>query len=80
VSFLLIDIDWFKMINDNYGHDFGDKILVQLGKEINCVARETDIFSRWGEEEFLLILYNSDASNKLIFCQRLHLRIKNSIA
>lgn len=76
ISFLLIDIDWFKAINDNYGHDFGDKILVELSKAISAVARDSDILSRWGGEEFLLILYNSDISNTLIFCQRLHQRIK----
>ena len=77
ISFLIIDIDWFKTINDNYGHDVGDEILVELSKEINYVARDTDILARWGGEEFLLILYNSDISNTLLFCQRLHQRINN---
>lgn len=77
ISFLLIDIDWFKDINDNYGHDIGDEILVKLANTLNGASRGTDILARWGGEEFLIILYNSDATNTQLFSSRLHEEIKS---
>jgi diguanylate cyclase (GGDEF)-like protein len=72
VSFLLIDIDWFKKINDTYGHDRGDKILIELSSILKKVTRTSDIVARWGGEEFLVVLYNSNFENTRIFCERLH--------
>jgi diguanylate cyclase (GGDEF)-like protein len=72
VSFLLIDIDWFKKINDTYGHDRGDEILIDLSSILKKVTRTSDIVARWGGEEFLVVLYNSNLENTRIFCERLH--------
>ncbi|WP_440877038.1 GGDEF domain-containing protein [Thalassotalea sp. PLHSN55] len=71
-SFLLIDIDWFKKINDTYGHNRGDDILVELANVLKKMTRSSDIVARWGGEEFLMVLYNSDLKNTHLFCQRLH--------
>lgn len=78
VSLLLIDIDWFKKINDTYGHDRGDEILIDLSSILKKVSRTSDIVARWGGEEFLVVLYNSNIENTRIFCERLHIEV-NSI-
>ncbi len=52
---MLFDIDFFKKINDNLGHDAGDLVLSKMAKIINENIRQTDIFGRWGGEEFILI-------------------------
>lgn len=56
VSMLLIDIDFFKQINDKYGHEAGDMVLVHLAKILRETVCETDYVIRWGGEEFLIIL------------------------
>jgi diguanylate cyclase (GGDEF)-like protein len=55
---LLIDIDYFKNINDTFGHDIGDQILVILSSQLKQQLRENDFAIRWGGEEFLVILQN----------------------
>lgn len=62
-SIVLLDIDHFKNVNDTYGHLEGDNVLVEISNHIKTVIRETDIFARWGGEEFLLILSNTDLTN-----------------
>jgi len=54
-SIILLDIDHFKMINDNYGHNIGDKVLIELSRLVNMSLRDTDIFARWGGEEFVVV-------------------------
>jgi diguanylate cyclase (GGDEF)-like protein len=76
ISFLIIDIDWFKAINDNYGHEVGDEILIVLSNTLKEVSRNTDILARWGGEEFLIILYNSDITSAEHFSSRLHEKVK----
>lgn len=55
-SLAILDIDNFKIINDTYGHIEGDNVLKQLVQEVKSHLRSTDIFSRWGGEEFVIIL------------------------
>jgi len=54
-SVIMLDVDRFKIINDTYGHQTGDTVLVQLAELLRRNARETDIVGRWGGEEFLII-------------------------
>lgn len=54
-SVILIDIDDFKSINDNYGHLIGDKVLVELANILKQYSRNVDTVGRWGGEEFLII-------------------------
>ncbi|MFH1853381.1 MAG: diguanylate cyclase [Candidatus Neomarinimicrobiota bacterium] len=61
-SMALLDIDHFKSINDTYGHNCGDQCLVAFSRFIQREIRSTDIFSRWGGEEFILIMERSDAN------------------
>jgi ammonium transporter, Amt family len=56
LSLVIIDIDKFKDINDNYGHSIGDSVLKELSTIVSKTIRENDIFARWGGEEFVIIL------------------------
>jgi diguanylate cyclase (GGDEF)-like protein len=60
LSIIMFDIDFFKNINDVYGHDIGDSILIELSKLIKKNIRKTDFLSRYGGEEFIIILPNTD--------------------
>ncbi|MFT7860326.1 MAG: GGDEF domain-containing protein [Sulfurimonas sp.] len=56
LSLIMFDIDHFKKVNDTYGHDVGDKVLIELTKLISSQIRSSDIFARWGGEEFMILL------------------------
>ena len=56
VAVLFIDLDGFKPINDEYGHDVGDVILIEIAKRIKALTRDSDIASRFGGDEFVIIL------------------------
>jgi two-component system, cell cycle response regulator len=55
-AFIMLDIDYFKSVNDNYGHLVGDEVLIQMTNLIKMNIRDSDIFARWGGEEFVLLL------------------------
>jgi len=57
LSVIMLDIDDFKKINDTYGHDIGDLVLVELTKTIKSILRKSDYLIRYGGEEFVIILY-----------------------
>ncbi len=57
---VFIDIDRFKKINDSLGHDIGDKVIVLLGKLLHGEFRKTDLVCRWGGDEFVIIIFNSN--------------------
>lgn len=60
LSLVLLDIDLFKLINDNYGHQAGDLVLTRIAQLIKSHLREEDVVCRWGGEEFLLLLAGCD--------------------
>ncbi len=60
LSLLLLDLDDFKQVNDRYGHQTGDEVLVDLARIIESVVRLSDIPGRWGGEEFLILCPNTD--------------------
>ena len=72
VSFMMIDIDYFKTVNDNYGHAEGDRILSELGQYLNIFGRKTDLVSRYGGEEFLLVFPDTDVDTAILLSKRLH--------
>lgn len=61
---LMLDIDFFKAVNDNYGHDVGDKVIKVLSDVLKSCIRESDLAFRYGGEEFLIMLFNCD-TNKI---------------
>jgi diguanylate cyclase len=62
-SLVLIDLDNFKYINDNYGHHVGDLVLVKVAKVFRTNMRAKDIVGRWGGDEFVAIMPNTDLEN-----------------
>ena len=76
LSFVLIDIDHFKSVNDNHGHLAGDHCLIWLAKHItNSLKRSEDKAFRYGGEEFCLILPNTDAEGALLVAEQLRLQV-----
>lgn len=79
LSLILIDIDHFKSVNDTYGHDIGDKVLVQLAATVQENIRKIDIFARWGGEEFLLLCPSTDKENVREFAEKLRAAVENTL-
>ncbi|MGK0442490.1 MAG: diguanylate cyclase (GGDEF)-like protein [Pseudohongiellaceae bacterium] len=71
LSLLMIDIDYFKIINDKYGHLTGDKVLILLVKTIKKTMRKNDILARFGGEEFIMLLPDTELEKSVIFTKRL---------
>jgi diguanylate cyclase (GGDEF)-like protein len=72
VSLLMLDVDHFKKINDTMGHIEGDRVLKKLGQLLKEFGRKTDLISRFGGEEFLIMLPDTNKSDTLLLCSRLH--------
>lgn len=70
-SILMLDIDDFKKVNDNFGHDVGDKVIKDVATIIQEATRDSDCFSRWGGEEFIIMLPESDLSGRCIFAEKI---------
>lgn len=70
-SIVLLDIDYFKRINDRYGHSVGDSVLVAFSRSIESQLRQNDIFARYGGEEFLLVLPVTDLTAALHLANRI---------
>ena len=69
--FFLIDIDHFKQVNDDYGHDAGDRVLVQIAQRLNRVVRESDFLIRWGGEEFLVVCRAAERNDGALLASRI---------
>ncbi len=78
VTVLLIDIDHFKKINDVYGHDAGDAVLTGVTHAITDELRDIDIFGRWGGEEFLCILPDTNGADGQQCAERLRKRLETT--
>lgn len=71
ISVLLVDIDHFKKINDNHGHDAGDLVLVEVSQRMASALRKYDILSRHGGEEFLLLFPDCNEEQAMIIAEKL---------
>ena len=78
-SILLIDIDHFKKVNDSYGHDIGDAVLVEVGRIIRSCLRETDLPARVGGEEFGVFLPDTPSQGAFYVAERICMRIAKHI-
>ena len=78
LSFVLIDIDYFKQVNDTHGHKAGDCILIEFSQLLQEHTRDSDFPSRWGGEEFLVVLPNTSLENAAIFANTFRKNIENN--
>ena len=69
-SMLIFDIDNFKRLNDQYGHDMGDRVLKELVERIKEVVRDVDMLSRWGGEEFTILMAQTGREGALRMAER----------
>ena len=65
ISLILFDIDNFKMINDTFGHKKGDEVLIKIAACVTNFLRESDIFARWGGEEFVVLMLHTDINQAI---------------
>lgn len=70
LSCVLIDIDFFKTVNDMYGYDWGDVLLKKIAQMLEALIRKEDILTRYGDEEFILVLPNTSEEQAFIFAER----------
>jgi diguanylate cyclase len=75
-SLVLIDLDDFKYVNDNYGHHVGDLVLAKVAKVLRTNMRAKDIVGRWGGDEFMAILPNTDLENAKKIVERIKFQIE----
>ncbi|KEF42742.1 MAG: diguanylate cyclase [Cyanobium sp. CACIAM 14] len=75
-SLIILDVDHFKLINDEHGHHTGDQMLVDFAKVLNHSLRHYDICARWGGEEFLALLIDADLSTAEIVARRMLANIR----
>ncbi len=71
LSAILMDIDFFKVVNDIYGYDWGDVLLKQITEILKRRARKEDVLTRYGDEEFILVLPNTTEENARVFAERI---------
>ena len=76
LSLAMFDIDHFKKLNDTYGHQFGDKVLAEIAKIIKASLRRTDYVTRYGGEEFVVILPETSLERTAIPIERLRKHIE----
>lgn len=71
LSMIIADIDHFKLVNDTYGHQAGDRVLTSFGQLIKDCSRKTDLVARIGGEEFCIVLWNADLSGARLVAENL---------
>ena len=69
--FIMVDMDFFKEVNDRHGHPAGDRLLQLVAQRLSTVVRKSDVLVRWGGEEFLIMSRSADPSGIPAFCSRI---------
>jgi diguanylate cyclase (GGDEF)-like protein len=69
--FIMVDVDWFKEVNDVHGHPAGDRLLQRVAERLTKVVRKSDVLVRWGGEEFLIMSRSADPNGIPSFCERI---------
>ena len=77
--FVMCDIDFFKKVNDNYGHDIGDKVLVRIAEIIQDSLDKRSMIGRWGGEEFLIIIPDMHQQRVLDLIENIRLKIASEV-
>lgn len=76
LSLIMFDIDHFKKVNDDYGHDIGDQVLIDIVNVVKNNIRVIDVFARWGGEEFFVLCPETDIKNTEIVAEKLRKEIE----
>lgn len=71
ISLIEVDIDYFKNINDTYGHLAGDTVLIEITKLVSQNIRDVDVFARWGGEEFMILVSHNDIEGARVLAEKL---------
>lgn len=79
ISLIFFDIDDFKKINDNFGHNIGDKVLKRVTSVLKNHIRQSDLVARWGGEEFIIALIDSSIENSKVIAEKLRVSIEEDI-
>lgn len=79
LTFMLMDIDYFKQVNDQYGHDIGDRVLGGVSQMLTDSMREQDFIGRWGGEEFLAVLPETDIEQAAVSAERIRKAIESLV-
>jgi len=79
ISTIMLDIDFFKKVNDTYGHSFGDRVLVKLADSLMESTRKSDIVCRWGGEEFIIVLENTDIAGAYVIAEKIRVKVENMV-
>ena len=69
---MMLDVDWFKQVNDTYGHDVGDMVIVEIGKLLKKHIRNSDMAIRYGGEEFMVLLQNASDEGAMMVAKNIH--------
>jgi len=77
LSLIMLDIDWFKRFNDNYGHEVGNQVLRKLVEVVKACIRDVDILCRYGGEEFVVILPQTPEREALKLARRIRSEVEN---
>ncbi len=75
LSIVMFDVDYFKRVNDTFGHDVGDDVLRQVAQLTSCQLRDVDALARWGGEEFMIVATSTAATEILVLAERVRLAI-----
>ena len=78
IGFVMIDIDHFKSINDNHGHLGGDEVLREASRRLKACLRTYDVIGRYGGEEFLVVLPQTDLASAGLVAERMRLAIRET--
>ncbi|MCW8345072.1 diguanylate cyclase [Vibrio sp. ZSDZ65] len=76
-TLVMFDIDYFKRVNDNFGHSFGDEVIKETASQLSKAARGSDVCGRYGGEEFAVLLNDTTADQAYYFAERLRKRIES---
>ncbi|MFO7735445.1 MAG: PAS domain S-box protein [bacterium] len=76
-SIIMFDVDHFKKVNDNYGHDTGDKVLISISEKTEQLLRKTDMIARWGGEEFMVLLRDTALEGAVELAERMRKSIRD---
>jgi len=78
LSIILCDVDHFKRVNDQFGHDAGDRVIRAVAEQLRSVIRETDAIGRWGGEEFLVVLPDTNEREATVLAERMRAVVEST--